>query len=148
MIAARTARTLGVLALIVGPMLQSGCGWFEDQRPEEVTVFVTGDDGVQVNVLTSTRFVAAQTETGQTRVELLGADTLTVTIPWSASYNIAGDYRFFIQVSNIDAVDPLVNTQVLLDGQEKYDDGGILRDHPLRFLYMFNQKFGAVIEVL
>ena len=143
-------RKIGAVALllIVGGLGLVGCDWFEDQRPEEVTVLVTGDDGVTVEVITSMKLVAARTETGETRVQLIEADTALVTIPWSQKYNIAGDYRFFLQVSNAGAADPVVNAEVLLDGKPRYNQGGILREVPLRFLYLFNQRMGAVVEVL
>jgi hypothetical protein len=144
------SRMKGALGLILlaGLAGLGACDWFEDQRPEEVTVLVTGDAGVTVEVITSKKLVAARTETGETRVQLLEADTAMVTIPWSETYNIAGDYRFFLQVANPDSPDPVVNAEVLLDGESRYDQGGILREVPFRFLYLFNQRMGAVVEVL
>ena len=145
----RLGRTMAVLcAVAASTMAVSGCGWFESQIPGSVTLIITGDDGALVDVLVSTKFVAAETELGQTRIELIQADTITVPIPWSQEFSILGDYRFFTQVSNPGLVDPVVNVEAVVGGDSKYDEGGILRDFPLRFLYMFNQRQPAVVEVL
>jgi hypothetical protein len=141
-------RRIGSGALLLSGLALSGCGWFESEIPGSVTLIITGDEGALVDVLVSTKFVAAETELGQTRIELIQADTITVPIPWSREFNIAGDYRFFTQVSNPGLLDPVVNLEAVVAGDTKYDEGGILRDFPLRFLYMFNQRTAPVIEVL
>ena len=59
--------------------LVAGCGFFEDEVPEDIFFRMTGPSGSQVTVIYSKQFVAGVNEIGETRVEVFGADTVVHT---------------------------------------------------------------------
>ncbi|MEX2285059.1 MAG: hypothetical protein WEE89_21415 [Gemmatimonadota bacterium] len=135
--------------LLVTAFLSGGCGWFEDPRPNDARLVVEGDAGKQVRLITSTRFVSAVNELGQTRVILIEADTAFVTLPIDQTYTIGGDERFFAETSRLDADLETVRMQVFLDRNKRFDeDGPLLTGQPYRFVYTFNQPVTREIVVI
>jgi hypothetical protein len=137
-----------VFVLVVA-LLASGCEWFEDPRPNEARLVIQGDAGKQVRLITSTKFVAAVNEAGQTRVVLFQADTVFTTLPIDRSITIGGDERFFAETARLDSDLQAVRMQVFLDRNKRFDeDGPLIAGSPYRFVYTFNQQVTQDIVVI
>jgi hypothetical protein len=135
--------------LVVGALLVTGCDWFDDPSPEEARVVISGDAGKQVRLITSTKFVASVNDVGQTRVVIIEADTVFVTLPHDQYYSLKGDQRFFAEAARGDADFQSLRMEVYVDRNKKFDQGGpLLVGQPYRFVYTFNQTVTREILVL
>ncbi len=136
---------IAIIALVFGAV---GCDWFDDPRPNEARLVVQGDAGKQVRVITSTRFISAVNEAGETRVVLLQADTVFTSLPIDKVYTIGGE-RFFAEAARLDTDFQTVRMQVYLDRAKRFDeDGPLIEGQPYRFVYTFNQTATREIIVL
>lgn len=134
-----------LLALAMG---SGACGWFDDPSPDEARLVVESDAATPVRVVVSLRFVAGETEVGDTQVEVFQADTFDVTPPFDRTFGIREEQRFFAEVSRLEE-DGRVRVRVYLDGDERFNDtGGLAEEGPFRFVFLFNQIVSRNIEVL
>ncbi|MGH7466608.1 MAG: hypothetical protein ACRENP_01345 [Longimicrobiales bacterium] len=135
--------------VVLAAGLLAGCDWFEDRTPEEVRVVIKGDAGKQVRLITSTRFVAAVNEIGQTRVVIFESDTTVITLPHDRVYSLRGDPRFFAEAARQDADFQSLRMEVYVDRRKEFDEGGPLTaGQPYRFLFTFNQQITREIVVI
>jgi hypothetical protein len=135
---------LGLIALAAG-----GCEWFDSPAPDEARVLIEGEAGKTVRLITSTKFLAAVTENGQTRVVITVSDTVMATLPFNKVFRIEGDERFFAETTRADADVQTVRMQVYFDGRKEFDEGGALTaGKPYRFVYTFNQAITRDIVVI
>ncbi len=103
----------------------------------------------QVQLVTSTRFVAGVTPEGTTRVVIIRADTTFVTTPFQQTYTIRSDQQFFVEASRVDADIADLRMQVFIDTSKEFDEEGALVDAaPFRFVYVFNRFLSPKIEVV
>jgi hypothetical protein len=130
-------------------LLLGGCGLIEDPTPDEARLTIDGEAGKPVRVIVSTEFVASVDERGQTRVVIFVADTVTTTLPFSRTYRINVDQRFFTETSRLDSDVANVHMQVFVDSRKQFDEGGPLTTgEPFRFVYTFNQAITRDIVVI
>jgi hypothetical protein len=137
-----------ILALMLALGVGAGCDWFEDPSPEEARVVIEGDAGTTVVLIVSSKFVAGVSEAGVTRVEIIESDTILTSPPFDRTFNIRGDYRFFIQAARLDADVGSFRMQVFVDEDREFDESGpLLQNGPFRFVFQFNQFLTDVIDV-
>ena len=137
-----------VLALLAASLL-AGCGLVEDPSPEQARLVIQGDAGKQVRIITSTKFVAAVTEEGLTRVIIIESDTAFVTLPHDVTISLKDDQRFFAETARQDDDVGSVRMEVYVDRRKQFDEGGpLLAGQPYRFVYTFNQAITREILVL
>ncbi|MGH7501618.1 MAG: hypothetical protein ACREL7_07650 [Longimicrobiales bacterium] len=137
-----------MLPVLLALGLGAGCDWFDDPSPEEARVVIDGDAGTTITLIASSKFVAGVNELGVTRVEILESDTILTSLPFDRTFDIRGDYRFFVQASRLDADVGSLRMQVFVDEDREFDEAGsLLADAPFRFVYQFNQFLTDVIEV-
>src|SRR5688572_30462437 len=135
-------------SVLVVTLMAVGCDWLENPTPKSARLVVEGDAGKQVRLITSSKFATAVTENGDTRVSLGTADTVFTTLPIDRTFTIAGDERFFAEVSRLDTDLQALRMQLFLNSAKKFDENGpLLQGLPFRFLYTFNQTVGRVVEV-
>lgn len=126
----------------------ASCDWFDDPSPDQARLLIDGPTGTAVKLLTSTKFVAARRNDGVTAVEIVEADTTSVTLPFEASYNIRDDQRFLAWTSYLGTSIETMRMRVFLDGAKEFDEAGRLDEGiDYRFLYAFNQPVTDVIEI-
>ena len=137
------------LILLAAAVLIGGCSEFDDPTPEEARVVIDGDAGKTIRLIISTKFVAGTNEFQQTRVEIFVADTVAVSLPYSRTYRIDRDQRFFVESARLETDLANVNMQVYIDGRKVWVDGSsLVAGRPLRFVYMFNQTVLREIVVI
>jgi len=124
------------------------CGWFENPTPDEIRVRLEGDLS-ELQLVTSTRFVAATDGTGRWRVQMFNADTTVISLPFDRTWNISGDQRFVLLGSLADSTAGLVRLRVDVDGDQAFDNRiQALVDNPIRFVYLFNQQILQEFDLL
>jgi hypothetical protein len=139
-------RTVFLLLFALG--LAAGCDWFNDPSPREARVVIDGAAGPTIVLIASSKFVAGVNDVGVTRVEIIQSDTIVTSLPFDRTFNIEGDYRFFIQAARLDADVGSFRMQVFVNEDRKFDEGGsLLEDAPYRFVFQFNQFLTDVIDV-
>jgi hypothetical protein len=136
--------------LIVAVLLAGGCDLLlENPEPDTARLVISGDTGKPVRLITSTEFVAAVNDVGQTRVEIFVADTVITTLPYERVYDIKRDHRFLVEASWIDTDIEQVSVKVYLDDEKQFDESGLLMEgQPYRFVYLFNQAVTQDIVLL
>jgi hypothetical protein len=139
-------RTVFLLLFALG--LAAGCDWFKDPSPREARVVIDGAAGPTIVLIASSKFVAGVNDVGVTRVEIIQSDTIVTSLPFDRTFNIEGDYRFFIQAARLDADVGSFRMQVFVNEDRKFDEGGSLVENaPYRFVFQFNQFLTDVIDV-
>jgi hypothetical protein len=138
------------VVVLAAVWLTGACGLLLDNpAPEEARLVINGDGGKSVRLITSTEFVAAVTEAGQTRVEMFVSDTLITTLPYERVFDIGDDQRFLVEASWIDTDLETVSVRVFLDDEKRFDEAGVLLEGaPYRFVYLFNQAITRDILLL
>jgi len=122
----------------------------EDKTPRSISWSVQGEAGFPVQVILSKQFVAGVTELGVTEVAVFGSDTLDTVLPVEGDMDVSLERRFFIQVTPLDTLRTLNGRLVVnVDGRGIFNEQGtILWNPPLRFVYVFNQPTTRIIEVI
>ena len=130
--------------------LIAGCGFFEDEGPEDIFFRMTGPAGSQVTVIYSKQFVAGVNEIGETRVEVFGADTVVHTLPIDTIIDVTLEQRLFMMATPVMPTDTIeVEARVDVDGRNIFlDQGDLLPLVPWQFLYQYNVTFTADLEVI
>ena len=130
--------------------LVAGCGFFEDEVPEDIFFRMTGPSGSQVTVIYSKQFVAGVNEIGETRVEVFGADTVVHTLPIDTIIDVTLEQRLFMMATPVMPTDTIeVEARVDVDGRNIFlDQGDLLPLVPWQFLYQYNVTFTADLEVI
>lgn len=125
-----------------------GCGVFSDQTPSAIAFRMTGDDGKQVRIIYSKRFVAGQTEVGITRVNVFGSDTVLYTLPFDTLIDISMERRWFVQAESIEDDTLAVNVVVDVDDRNLVREfGGIFPNESWNFVYAYNHVVTTSLEV-
>jgi hypothetical protein len=111
-------------ALIV--LVPAGCGLFGVDGPEEARLRLEGTAGKEVRLITSTLFAAQRQsiidpETGLTLgdtilVQPLLSDTLAVTLPFEAVYDIRRNEQFFANIVRLDPNGDALYARLWIDG--------------------------------
>lgn len=132
----RFGRVLVLAALTVAG---AACDWWEDPSPDTASFAVMEGEG-EYQVLLSTVFVVGFTDAGDTQVELIRSDTLTVTTPFLEEVDIRGDQRFFVRVLAADGSTPTtpVRLTVDLDDENRFDRRAEATEEPILFVYQLN----------
>ena len=130
--------------------LIAGCGFFEDEVPEDIFFRMTGPSGSQVTVIYSKQFVAGVNEIGETRVEVFGADTVVHTLPIDTIIDVTLEQRLFMMATPVMPTDTIeVEARVDVDGRNIFlDQGDLLPLVPWQLLYQYNVTFTADLEVI
>lgn len=136
--------------VLAAAVVLSGCDLLlENPEPQEARLVIEGEAGKQIRIITSTEFVAAVTENGETRVQVFVADTIVTTLPYQHEYAIDDDHRYFVEAARLDTDVDALRMQVFIDDRKQFDENGILIDgQPYRFVYAFNQAVTREIIVL
>ena len=140
------SRIIGLLALVT---LLPACEIFENQTPETLTFRMDGQAGDTVSVVYSKGFLAANDETGVTRVQIFESDTVKLTLPIDTVFDIRVERQMFIQALTFanDTVD--VDVQVDVNDRGVFaGTGKLFPTVPWYFLYRFNQAPTQTIEIV
>src|SRR5687767_7169487 len=126
--------------LLMMLLLSAACSWFDNPAPDEARIVIEGDPGSTIRLVVSTKFVAAVTGLGQTRVEIFESDTVAVTLPYERVYTIENDQRFFVETSRLDADLANLRVQLFADGRREFDEvGALLTGAAYRFVSTYTQ---------
>lgn len=144
------SRPVTALAALLVAVPLGACDFFiEDPTPNAARlVLSSGTSTGPIRLLMSTNFLVARDESGRTTVELIEADTLTVTAPFERTVDIRDEQQFFAQTRAADSTVSSVQMRVFLDGDLRYDETRDLQQTPLQFLYLFNRPILADVDVL
>ncbi|NNF26604.1 MAG: hypothetical protein HKO53_06035 [Gemmatimonadetes bacterium] len=142
-------RTFLVFTVLAGSML-GACDWFEDPTPESVRVMIDGTPGDTLLVVTSSVFVAAQNELGETTVNPFVADTTVWVLPVDRTFDIREDQRFLIRGVPADsAASVSIDVNVQVDSRSPWAaDVEVTYVNPFLFLFLFNQEIVSDFELL
>lgn len=137
-----------ILVSMVLSLAVAACNWFDDPSPDEARLMIDGPAGTQVQLITSTKLLAAVTNEGVTKVEVFDADTTNAVLPFESTYVIRDDQAFLALTSHLDANVETMRMRVFLDGTEEFDESGPLEEGvDYRFVYAFNQRVTPVIDI-
>lgn len=138
-----------VFTVLVGSIL-GACDWFEDPSPESVRVIIDGTPGDTLVVVTSSVFVAAQNELGETTVNPFDADTTVWVLPVDRTFDIREDQRFLIRGVPADSVSSVsIDANVQIDSRSPWvADVEVTHLNPFLFLFLFNQEIVSDFELL
>jgi hypothetical protein len=126
-----------------------GCEAFSDPTPENIFFELRGPSGAEVQVVYATQFLAGVNEVGRTEVRIFVADTVLQTLPIDTVVSIAVDRQVFIEV--LPAPTDTLDVDVLVDVDDRNlvsNSGKIYPEDPWRFIYVFNQMFTQIIDVV
>lgn len=143
----KIAKSFVVLLAMVS--LVSACEIFEDRTPEFISLRMAGTPGEVVTIIYSKQFVAGVDETGVTRVEIFGSDTVMHQLPIDTIIDIRLERRLYIQAETLPTDTIAVDVQVDVDDRGLFDRvGSLFPTIPWQFLYQFNAQFTDAIEVV
>lgn len=128
-------------SVLLALSLTTGCDWIlKENQPESVEVSVDGPVDT-ATVVVSRDFAAQRDDTAPSglRVSLLDADTLTVPLPYTRTYDIRLTKRFFVQVDVLEPETRDLRLQARIDGRLRYDQEAAESDSLLRFVYVFQE---------
>lgn len=129
-------------------LIVTACNWFDDPSPDEARLMIDGPAGAQVRLITSTKFLAAVTNDGVTRVEVFEADTTNAALPFESTYAIRDDQAFLAWTSHLETSLETIRVRVFLDAAKEFDESGPLKDGiDFRFVYTFNQRVTPIVEI-
>ncbi|MGI9627462.1 MAG: hypothetical protein ACR2QM_11550 [Longimicrobiales bacterium] len=136
--------------MVLMGIVLGGCGWFEDPTPESVRVVIDGTPGDSLRVVTSTVFVAAENESGQTTVNTLTADTATWVLPVDRMFDIRGDNRFLLLALPGDSTLSIpIQANIQIDARTPFASNvDVTQGNPLLFLFLFNQEVLSDFELI
>lgn len=142
-------RTLFAFTVLVGTVL-GACDWFEDPSPESVRVSIDGTPGDSLVVVTSTVFVAAQNELGETTVNSFDSDTTVWILPVDRTFDIREDQRFLIFGVPRDSTGTVsIDANIRIDSRTPWTaDIDVTHVNPFLFLFLFNQEIVSDFELL
>jgi hypothetical protein len=121
-------------------LLAAVWGCLEDPTPDSIRLRFSGPAGQQVTVITSTNFIAGQSESGATSVQVFGSDTIVTGFPFDTTVSILPDRRFFTQLRPF-ADTLLIDVRIDADARSLFDDqGNIFANDPWNFVYLFNTQ--------
>ena len=124
-----------------------GCVLFDEPTPENVSFRMSGPAGVSVVAIYSKDFIAGSNELGETRVTVMGTDTVNHVLPIDTIINISESTQFFVQVESTDTL--AVSVVIDVDDRSLVNSqGGIFPGEPWRYVYQFNRFFGTIVEVI
>lgn len=139
---ARTSSVLGLLLAAAVGLTATAC--LDVSERSQARAEISGPDGTQVQVITSTEFVQSQqprdpgTPDTAIDVQLLTADTLERELPSTVTQSLTSTQRFFIFVSLADSAaaaagDPVqAELRLLIDGDQRARATGDLLEEPLQ----------------
>jgi hypothetical protein len=139
--------SIGTL-LLVGAV-SAGCQVFEDQSPENLGLRLSGSNGLEVQAVYSTAFIAGVTEEGVTEVRIFSSDTVMQVLPIDTLVNIVENQQFFVEILPMPTDTLNVSVNVDIDGRDVLTNSGLIfPDIPWRYVYQFNQLLTARVEVI
>jgi len=139
----------GILGLVCVALGLTACEVFEDQTPEFIHFRMSGTVGETVTVIYSKQFVAGVNESGVTRIQVFGADTVLHTLPIDTIIDVRLEQRIFLQARGSESDTVYVDVKVDVNDRGLYDrDGGLFPGIPWYFLYQFNQRFTDDVEIV
>lgn len=146
----RTKRTVGTLLLAAASLALPGCGQiFDNPTPNNVFFKVSGQAGRQVEIVTSSQFLAGVDERGVTQIRVFEADTVLATLPVDLSYDISVERRWFVQLTPTDSTQATYQVRVDIDDRNQVNETGVVYAiEPWRYAYLFNQQLTRSIDVV
>ena len=137
------------ITVLTGAAL-GACDWFDDPTPESVRVIIDGTPGDSLRVVTSTVFVAAQNEFGETTVNSFASDTTVWALPADRTFDIREDQRFLILGIPTDSVASIsIDANIRIDSRSPWlADVEVSQQNPFLFLFLFNQEIVSDFELL
>lgn len=151
-----TSRVLPSLfvALAGAIWLTAGCDTlFLDREPDEAHLELSSTDIDQITLVTSQWFVEVADQecidAGNlgcpTTIQLIAADTSTVSLPFARSYPFNSRLQFFAEAFTTPPMEATLSMLVHLDDEEWYNDSRTLlvsnadgEQETLRFVYQYN----------
>jgi hypothetical protein len=120
----------------------AGCDWVTKDRPEKVRVQLEGKASAEVQLVTSTAFVARQAMDGSMDVQFVEADTTVVSPPFNQTYDISIDRRFVARVLRTEPESDELVLKGWVDGRQRFNRPGrpVPEDSLLQFVYVFQSN--------
>jgi len=136
-------RSFALAALLAATVAVAGTACTDVSVPEQARAEISGPDGTQVRVITSTDFIQGEQsspdptvpDTGGIVVRMFSADTVQRTLPTTVNRSLTETRRIHVQVTLQDsaASSPVeAELQLLVDGEEKARASGDLFERALR----------------
>jgi hypothetical protein len=102
-----------------------------------------------VEVILSKQFVAGRNESGNTEVQIFGADTVYRMLPMDTVIDVEVDRRLFVQVTPLGVDRAAMSARVDVDARNVVNDSGdIFPSDPWRYVYLFNQQVTQIVDVV
>ena len=140
-------KSVGLLLMLA--TAAAGCEVFEDQSPENVGFKLSGSNGLPVQAVYSTAFVAGVTEEGVTQVRIFEADTVMQTLPIDTVVSIVENQQFFVEILPMPTDTLNVSVDVDIDGRSVLSNSGLIfPENGWRYVYQFNQLLTDAVEVI
>ncbi len=142
----RAAGHLAGAALLT--LLAGGCGvlLLEPTDPKTARVSVQAAVATQARVMVSTRFNTLSVDRGGIGIDLLDADTMWVTLPFTTTYDIDLTKRFFFRVFEVEPTLSEVTMQVQINSEPRYDRSRVVDSEDLEtrleFVFLFSGEVG------
>ncbi|MGD8319496.1 MAG: hypothetical protein PVJ02_03555 [Gemmatimonadota bacterium] len=127
-----------------------GCGQiFDNPTPNNVFLTVAGQAGRQVEIVTSSQFLAGVDERGVTTIRIFGSDTMYAVLPVDTVFDISVDRRWFVQLTPTDSTQATYQVRVDVDDRNQVNETGVVyANDPWRYAYMFNQQLTRSVDVV
>lgn len=136
-----TAFMLLVLSLAMG--LGTGCGLVPDPAPDTARIVVDGVSDTEVELITSTVFLARNRADGLGRqvlkAEIVDADTFAIDLPFEQTYDIQREQRFLARVRpRVDTTSlESVRLRGFVDGDRRFVHDATETDSLMQFVYVY-----------
>lgn len=139
-------RSFALAALLAATVAVAGTACTDVSVPEQARAEISGPDGTQVRVITSTDFIQGEQsspdptvpDTGGIVVRMFSADTLQRTLPTTVNRSLTETRRIHVRVTLQDSAASESSSaveadlQLLVDGDEKGRASGDLLERALR----------------
>ena len=139
-------RSFALAALLAATVAVAGTACTDVSVPEQARAEISGPDGTQVRVITSTDFIQGEQtspdptvpDTGGITVRMFSADTVQRTLPTTVNRSLTETRRIHVQVTLQDSAAAASSSaveselQLLVDGDEKARASGDLLEQALR----------------
>lgn len=145
-------RSLAALVLALAVPLMGGCETITGvNEPDELDLSIDSDDVSQAVLVTSAYFLQIPDpncpEECERLVELVEADTTTVSLPFSRTYAFTSRQQYFVETWPVGGQEATLSMKASIDGRVWYDNfrrlvpaGSDGEQETLRFVYQFREQ--------
>lgn len=144
-------RAASAFGLVLALPLLGACDWLSGvNEPDELDLTIESSDVTQAVLVTSAFFVLVPDpecpEECERIVQLVDADTTTVSLPYARTYAFTERQQYFVETWPVGGQEATLSMRALIDGKVWYDNfrrllpsGAEGEQETLRFVYQFRE---------